>query len=115
VVSKGINTLVFGTSHGFFNPFNLTVLKAVGFYLITQSVYLLGSIWFRKLAFVKTVLWVSVFAIGIIVVAAVLGRIVLADHFVWNPPSVSGLPRGAWGLNWSDAFLLSRFGAGSAG
>lgn len=114
-VSEGINTLIFGTSHGFFNPFDPTVLKAVALYLLAQSVYLLGSIWFKKFAFVKTVLWVSVAAIGIIVVAAVVGRIVLADHFVWNPPGKTGLPRGAWGLNWSDEFFASKFGLGSRG
>jgi hypothetical protein len=114
-VSEGINRLIFGTSHGFFNPFDPIILKAVAIYLLTQSVYLLGSIWFRKLAFVKTVLWVSLIAIGIVVVSAVVARIVLSDHFVWNPPSVAGPPRGAWGLNWSDNFLASKFGPGTAG
>ena len=80
--SEGILRLVFGRGNAFFNPFDPMVLKAVALYLVTQSVYLLGSIWFRKLAFVKTALWLGVFIIGVAIVAAGAVRIIWADHFV---------------------------------
>jgi hypothetical protein len=113
--SDGINRLIFGTGHGFFNPFDRTVLDAVGVYLLTQSLFLLGSVWFRKLALVKTVLWTSLIVIGIVVVAAVFARFVLAEHFVWDRVQAGGVRIGGWSLNWSDAFLKSRFGPGSGG
>jgi hypothetical protein len=89
-VSEGIDTLIFGFGHGMFNPFEPTTLVIVTRYLILQSVFLLGSIWFRKLAFVKTVLWSLLFCIGILIVTGIVGRIALADHIVWNTVQAGG-------------------------
>ena len=109
---EGINLLIFGFGHGLFNPLELPVLRAVGIYMITQSVFLLGSIWFRKLSLVKTVLWLAIFALGVAAIAAVTARLVLADHFVWR---LAQSGRGAWSMDLSSAYLSSRFGMGSPG
>jgi hypothetical protein len=89
--SEGLNRLIFGFGNAFFNPFDTRVLEAIGYYLVAQSVFLLGSVWWRKTAFLKT--WGSLMAVafGIVLVAAVTMRIVLAPHFH------------AWSLNLSDA------------
>ena len=114
-VSEGINTLVLGRSHGFFNPFAPMILRAAGVYLLAQSIFLLGSIWFKKLAFVRTVLWLSVFAIGAVVVTAVAARIILADHFVMNTVQAGAARIGGWSLDLGNDFLMSKFGPGSTG
>jgi hypothetical protein len=114
-VSEGINRLIFGAGHGFFNPFDPTILRAAGMYLLAQSIFLLGSIWFKKLAFVRTVLWLSVFAIGAVVVTAVAARIILAGHFVPSMVQAGAERIGGWSLNLGNDFLMSRFGPGSPG
>ncbi len=114
-VSEGINHAIFGAGNGFFNPFDLAILRAAGIYLLAQSVFLLGSIWFKKLAFVRTVLWISLFAFAAVLVTAVSARIILADHFGWNTVQAGAARVGGWNLNWSNDFLMSKFGPGSAG
>ena len=79
--SEGINRLIFGFGNSFFNPFDSGVLQAIGYYLIFQSVFLLGSVWWKKLAFVKTALMLQVVAVGIAVVASVTLRIVFRQYF----------------------------------
>jgi hypothetical protein len=74
--SEGINRLLFGFGNAFFNPFTRGVLEVLGFYLVSQSVFLLGSIWWRKLAFVKTVLTIQAVAVGVATVMYVTTRIV---------------------------------------
>jgi hypothetical protein len=80
-LSEGVNRLIFGFGNGFFNPFDLDVLEAAGLYCIFQSIFLLGSVWWRKLAFVKTVLMLQVVAVGIAFVAGVAVRIAFARYF----------------------------------
>jgi hypothetical protein len=80
--SQLINTVLFGYGNGIFNPLDPAVLRMGALYLVTQSVFLLGSIWFRKLAFLKTVLWILIISFGAAVVFAVSARIFLA-HPLW--------------------------------
>ncbi len=114
-VSEGVNRLIFGVGHGFFNPFDVQVLKAVGLYLILQSVFLLGSIWFKKTAFVKTVLAAAILVIGLAIVTGVAARIILAPHFVHTGVRAGMVNFGGWSLNWSDQFLSGIFGPGGPG
>jgi hypothetical protein len=83
--------------------------------MVCQSVYLLGSIWFRKLAFLKTVLWITIFATGAAAVAAVAARILMADHLVWNQVQAGSHRVGGWSLNLSDQSLQTVFAPGSRG
>lgn len=80
-VSEGVNHLIFGFGNTFFNPFGPGVFEAIGYYLIFQSVFLLGSVWWKKLALVKTVLMLQLVAVGIALVAAVTFRIVFRQYF----------------------------------
>jgi len=78
--SEGINRLIFGFGNPFFNPFDLRVLEAIGYYLVAQSVFLLGSVWWRKTAFLKT--WGSLMAVafGVALVGWVAIRIAFARY-----------------------------------
>ena len=69
-LSEGINRLIFDRGHALFNPFSRDILFATAFYLVTQSVFLLGSVCFRKLALLKTVLALN---ITLIAFSAVIG------------------------------------------
>ena len=80
-VSEALDRLVFGVGHGFFDPFTPAVLQALVRYVVLQSFFLLGSIWFRKLAFVKTVLSIVVFGVALAIVGTIALRIGLASHF----------------------------------
>lgn len=114
-VSEGLNRLVFGSGHGMFNPFNPAILKAAGLYMLVQSAFLLGSIWFRKLAFVRTVLWLSLVVLGLAVITAVAARIILADQAGVNAVQAGAARVGGWSLNLGKDLLMSRFGPGGPG
>ena len=80
-VSELINRAVSGSGHPLFNPVAPANLHAAALYLVFQSIYLLGSIWFRRVAFIKTVLAQSVLVIGLAIVAGVIFRLVLGSAF----------------------------------
>jgi hypothetical protein len=81
-LTEGINRLVFGRGHPFFNPFARDNLRMLAAYFIAQSVFLLGSIYFRKLHFVKTVLSLVVLALGLIVIGTSFARVVFKEYFI---------------------------------
>jgi len=81
-LTEGINRLAFGHGHPFFNPLARDNLRSLAAYLISQSVFLLGSIYFRKLHFVKTVLSLVVFALGLMVIGTSLARVVFKELFI---------------------------------
>jgi hypothetical protein len=65
-LSEGINQLFFSYSHPLFNPFSRGVWIPAAVYLVLQSVFLVGSIYFRRLAFVKTMLFLSILSLALI-------------------------------------------------
>jgi hypothetical protein len=79
--SEGINRLIFGFGNSFFNPFDLHVLEALGYYAVAQSVFLLGSVWWRKTAFLKTALTIQAVAVGVALVAGFAIRIAFHEYF----------------------------------
>jgi hypothetical protein len=54
--------MLFSKPINFLNPFNEIILKTIGTYLIVQPIFLLGSIYFKKHPFLKTVFWFSILA-----------------------------------------------------
>lgn len=82
-VSELINRAVFGFGHSLFNPFRRDVLTLALVYLVLQGVFLVGSVYFRKLAFVKT----SLFMMGVVVgLAVVLGAVTGAILWDYRAP-----------------------------
>jgi hypothetical protein len=80
---EGLNRLLIGAGHPFFNPFARNVLLATVTYLVVQSVFLAGSAFFRRLAFLKTALFLILFGIGLSIIIGVAMRFLLAD-FGWR-------------------------------
>ncbi len=73
---------LFGRSPGVFLPTTRDTWETIGFYLITQSAFLFGSVYFRKAAFIKTVAAAVTVALSIALVGLLAGRIAFADLFV---------------------------------
>ena len=64
---SGLNLLLFKRSLTPFNPFQVAVFEYIGAYLVTQSIFLLGAIFFKTRAFIKTVLSISGFFLALTV------------------------------------------------
>ena len=78
--AEGINRLIFGYGNPFFNPFDRNVLLALAAYLVTQSVFLVGSVYFRRLALVKTVLYLVLFGIVLAIVTGLAAWFLFRDY-----------------------------------
>lgn len=63
VTVYGLSQAFFGLGHPLFDPFDPAVWFLVRVYLVTQALFLLGSIWFRSNAFLKTLL--ALFLLGL--------------------------------------------------
>lgn len=62
-LGAGIAQLIFGESHGVFVPAGRAVWELIGGYLVSQSIFVFGSIYFKKAAFLKTVLAATIISI----------------------------------------------------
>ncbi len=114
-VSEGVVRLVFGSGFGFFNPFSRIVLECVGIYLVAQSVFLMGSLFFKKLAFVKTVLWFVIFGVVTLIVVWIAARIFMPDNFTWDGMHFGGNQSGEAFFKWSEESIMQAFGRGTRG
>lgn len=81
VVGTLLGGLFFATTPGVFLPATRTIWVSIAGYLVAQSVFLFGSIYFRKVAFLKTALSAIVIAISLGVVFVFATRIVFAPVF----------------------------------
>jgi hypothetical protein len=81
LIGAGISELLFGGSHGGYFPFSASDWKTVADYLVAQSVFLFGSIYFRKAAFIKTVLAGMILALAYGLYLMIVGRIVFTSEF----------------------------------
>ncbi|MCP4295570.1 MAG: hypothetical protein GY786_08185 [Proteobacteria bacterium] len=59
--------LMFDSAHPVFNPFRLEIVNKLGIYIVIQSMFFLGAIFFRRYVFIKTIfsfwLFVAVLAL----------------------------------------------------
>ncbi len=62
---SGVQILFLGGNILLFNPLSDVALKATGVYLVTQTIFLLGSVYFKKYNFLKTLL--SIFVVYMII------------------------------------------------
>lgn len=93
LIGAGISELAFGGSHGGYLPTSWIGLKVVLNYMLAQSIFLFGSIYFKKSAFIKTVLAVIVFAFAYMFVMVVVGRIVFSGYFAHLLPTDAEMER----------------------
>ena len=81
VISSGIAVIFTGWSFPAFNPFTKEILLGVAIYLVTQSMFLFGGIYFKKHPLMKTLFSQFTIAFGLSVFAFLVVRIVYRDSF----------------------------------
>jgi len=96
VLSEGIDRLVVGSGHPLFDPLAVPVLEQLAIFVVTQSMFFLGSLWFRRSAFVKTWLAIIVYWIAFMVLAGIVARVLSA-----------GLPWQGFSFQFGPSFQLN--------
>jgi len=118
--SEALDRLVFGVGHGFFNPFTPAVGQAVVRYVVIQSFFLLGSVWFHKLAFIKTALSIMVIGVCLGILAGIAFRIGIGPHLTamgtgFGPGGSGTMRFGRWSFQMNGTGLQDLFKPGSTG
>ena len=80
VIIELLTLALFGTPMRLFNPISQHVIHLIGHYLAVQSIFLLGSTFFRKGHFMKTVLAIGVIALAIGAFSTLLVRVIFAPY-----------------------------------
>ncbi len=62
-----------------FNPFSAEIFRTFPVYIINSSLFFLGSVYFRKMHFFKTLLSLFVFSVITVIIASVLARIIFSS------------------------------------
>ena len=78
---EALTLLFFQSPFGMFNPITSLTWKLVLHYFITQSIFLLGSSYFKKISLLKTVLAISVLGLVLSILAMLFARIAFAPYF----------------------------------
>jgi hypothetical protein len=112
-ISHGITLLIFGVGPGLFNPLSVGILRLMLIYIAVQSVVLLGSVWFRRIAIVKTALSATIFVLGAALIVAAVGRIALSGHFAWHAATNETF-KGGWSFNLGQDRLNQVFSPGTS-
>jgi len=75
LLSQALGRLIFHNAVGIFNPFLKQNWTTIPYFLVIQSIFYLGSAWFRKASFFKTIMSVFVLGIGFSILAVIVLRI----------------------------------------
>jgi hypothetical protein len=81
IIASGLSIAFFRSAFPVFNPMSRAALLAVVNYMVAQSIFLLGAIYFRKNHFLKTVLVIVGIGICTAVFSAVMFRLVYGKYF----------------------------------
>lgn len=81
LVCEGTAWLLFKRTNPLFNPFTVQLLKTMAAYIVVQSLFFFGSIYFKKLNFIKTVLAMFIVTIVLTLLALLFFRIFFGSYF----------------------------------
>ncbi len=98
-VSAAVAGIFFDTHPGVFLPARRAIWAGIATYLVTQSIFLFGSIYFRKVAFLRTALSAIVIAMSLGILYLVAIRIFFAPAFVGTFETVRGVEQMITGPN----------------
>ena len=79
--SEGLNTLLFKRHNILFNPFSTYIWITIARYIVIQSIFLLGAVYFKKHNFLKTVNTILITIFILTVLGLILIKIEYADFF----------------------------------
>lgn len=80
-LSEGVNLLIFKRHNVFFNPFTKTVWVLIAHYIVAQSFFFLGAVFFRKFHFIKTINIIFLIQISLSIITVLFIRIIFFDFF----------------------------------
>lgn len=83
-IIAGIALLINGMLPPLFNPLQTYIFRTIWAYLVFQSIFFLGSIYFRNKVIIKTLLVMVIFSISISIVTAILGTLFARSLFIGN-------------------------------
>lgn len=93
VVASGLVKVISGDFLPLFNPFTKQVWLLIANYVVLQSLFLFGSLYFKRSHFIKTVLVLTGQAILLGVIAAVVARILFGSVALQG-----GMENGDWSM-----------------
>lgn len=77
VILIGVGNIFTEVDFKLFNPFSTEVLDTFGKYMVTQSVFLFGAVYFQRANFIKTMLWLFLIFLFIAIYTLVLTRLLI--------------------------------------
>jgi len=80
IIASIVTRLIFGSNFPIFNPFQNNIITSIKVYLITQSVFLFGSVYFKSHNLLKTLLALFLISIVLSFYSVLLTRIL----FIWT-------------------------------
>ncbi len=87
IIGAGVAKAFFRSSYNVFNPLSRAAVLLCLNYIVGQSLYMLGAVYFRKNHFVKTILVLFGFVIVLTFFAAIVVRLVYWDYFKGMMPN----------------------------
>jgi hypothetical protein len=81
LVSEGLNRVLIGYTHVLLNPASRAYLIGAAVYMVIQGIFLAGASFFKKNAFIKTILMVTVLFILLLIVTIITARIIAPMYF----------------------------------
>jgi hypothetical protein len=78
IISRGL----FSIACPWFSPFHSRVILSIGLYTVLQSLFFVGAIYFRRLAFFKTILFLMLLGISLFVFGLLGIKVILGGDFV---------------------------------
>jgi hypothetical protein len=80
MISNGVNQMLFGFSQPPFNPFEPWLLHSAGLYFVLQSLFLVGAIYFRRFAYIKTILFLSLLSLVLSIGSMIMFKWILGEN-----------------------------------
>lgn len=81
IVAATVSQLIWDNSMGIFNPLKADYLVGIVAYLVLQSIFVFGSVYFKKNALAKTLGSLFLFGVSLCLVAGLIFRLVFAKYF----------------------------------
>lgn len=90
-VAEGVLRLLFGRNNPLFKPFHLDHFQSIAGYLLVQSIFFLGSAYFKSHRLLKTFLALCLVTSGLLLFSLLAVRVVFFDFFTGFVPTPQGL------------------------
>ncbi len=93
VVSEGVNWFLFKHANALFTPFDWRIMRVIAVYIVLQSPFLIGAVYFKRLTISKMILVFVAFSLVLIITAIITTKLVFWGYFEGWVPSFEFLSR----------------------